>query len=332
MIATKTSLLRTLRSLAAFDPKGTPFVGLQSRGVPLFHRSSPNGYLQSKGYHLAAPSTVVSLAHMQDCIRAMQDEQIKLSRDDNGTLRLQSVDTTFTDDLRVHTVRDTSAWCKRHVVSSETDSKLLDPKMFAGVSISPFQLSVPPVLRRDRMMLATDHGIVMRTDIPSLDTVYPRAVFLQALPADMTALHLTANGYWVARSETMELAVAGHGVGNQVFEMYDTSAETEATFPAARFLFALSAASGLCGEGSRIQWSPQRGISTEDQFRNPASFSIGDMPNFSPVSIPAKTADVISAALSQSTDEVILLGRTAQGIRRVTRGQWSVSFRADSSI
>ena len=327
MQTTKTTLQRLLRALAAFDPSGTPFIGVQLRGEsPLFYRSSPNGFIQSLGYNQRGSTVVVSLSHFQDCLGALQDERVDLSTDGNGTLRLQSVEAAFSDDLRVHTVPDTGHWAKLHLPGDSQDARFLDPGTFAGINIKPFNLVCPPVLRRGKLMLVTDHGIVMRSGMVEAGGIYPRDVFLRALAPELERLYVTQRGYWVAIAQGMVTVMAGHQVGDPLFATYDTPAAQEAQLPSSRILFALSKAAELAGPNAMVTLD-SKGVTTHDQFQNRAAFGLGELPTFAPVKVTPKTAQTIVAALNQGKDEVVTLAASV-GVRRFLRGEWEVNVKS----
>lgn len=328
MITTRTTLSKSLRTLAAFDPKGTPFIGAQIRGEAiLFHRSSPNGFMQTLGYNQRGNTTVVSLAHMQDCLQGIQDERIDITKDAKGILRLQSVESIYSDDLRVHTINDTGTWAKRHDCGAEIGSQVLDPGLFSGLSINPFTLATPPVLKGGRIMLATDHGIIMRSGMAAEVKWFPRETLIRSLGSTPDRLFITDKGYWGAVTGGMEVMVAGHALGDNLFRLYNGPATVEIEIPASRLLFALSSAADLCSEASSIRLDPKTGITTQDQFRNPAAYSLGTPGNFIPLHMTPKTANTIVAALSQAKDEMVQLSVVSKDTRRLSRGDWEVNFR-----
>jgi hypothetical protein len=338
ILVPKADLLQPLKALAAFDPKGSPYIGVQLGDAPQFYRSSANGFIQTKNFG-SGKTTYVSLSNLIDCLRNLPEDAVQLGIDRSGILRIYGTSSdVFESETHVHTVSEGQAGSKRHDIGETRFD--VDRNAFSRINAKAFKTVTPPVLVKGRLMLATDAGATVMWDGPEsiqkLPDLYPRESFLRMVSGDVEVrrITITANGYWGAEIEDMVAYTKGHGIGRQIFDNYAASGTEIARLPAQRLVVGLDAAVGLLEPMERVEVDPKLGILATGRFgdnRNSLG-ETGDWPRFAML---AKTAKVISEALSQAVeDEAILysIAPTPGGstLLRLKRGPFEINFRAYS--
>lgn len=327
MLVSKSVLQRTIKALQRFDPTGSPFIGLQwGNETPLFHRSGATGIIESLGYDRGLPALVVSLPHLANTLASTAAEQVDLATDRTGILSVTGTTEMGVDDLRVYTVRQNIPWAKTHDIG-ETATEI-DHEAFKGINTSHFELASPPVLRRSKLMLATNHGIIMRNGVPVETYPYPREAFLRAISTlPIEKLYTTRGGYWGAVAGGLRVLVAGHRVGDSVFDTYAVGATTITEIAAERILWSLKSGSDMAAEGSHITIDSVQGVQVRDEYGHLNKFTFGAPSEWPVFMIRPRTARVIHDALSQAKDETVLLQQVDTSTMRMTRGLWEVSFK-----
>jgi hypothetical protein len=337
MLVVKTDLLKPLKAIAAFDPKGAPYIGVQlvEGHNPLFLRSNNEGIIQSKNYGLY-PTTFVSLSHLTSVLKACPEDSIELSTDERGIMRLYGTSGVASNsESNVHTVSDKQAGIKAHDIGARVIT--LDTNTFTGLDIDKFTLATEPVISNGKLMLATNKGAVVLWSNPLLASqpikLSPRETFLRMICGeDVAELSLTANGYWGAAMGELVTFTKGHVLGRQLFDSYDVPGIQVAQLPAERLLTCLRAAVGLLEDTDRIDIDPKLGVIARGNFGDNRN-SLGETGDWQKFGIQAKTAKVVLDALAQGNGDYATLEVTSPGsgpssTMRIVRGQFAVSFRS----
>jgi hypothetical protein len=336
MLIPKADLLKPLKVLVAFDPKGSPYIGVQLGDTPQFYRSSSNGFIQTKDFGEGS-TTHVSLSNFFDCLKNLPEDAVQLGLDSNGILRIHGTSSdVFESETHVHTVSAGQAGLKRHDIGEVRFD--VDKDAFSRINVKAFKTVTPPVLVKGRLMLATDAGATVIWDGPEsiqkLPDIYPRESFLRMVSdgAEVRQITITANGYWGAEIEDMITYTKGHVIGRQIFDNYVAPGTEIAKLPAQRLVVGLDAAVGLLEPMERVDVDPKLGILAKGKFGDNRN-SLGEIGEWPKFSVLAKTAKVISEALSQAVeDEALLysLPLTPGGstVLRLKRGPFEISFRA----
>lgn len=331
----KATLRSVLGQTELIDPQGlSPFVALHLGEADRVHvrRTGAIGYVETEDAPTAEDPgwTFVAFAHLQDCLRFIESDEVEIAVLPHGGVSLRAVASTFDTELRVHTVPRLRSGFKRHTPGASFLP--LDASWLAGLNVKPFALSVPPILDGQRVILITASGAVVWTAsydpaVPS----FPRESFLKAI-SGMTegALELTENGFYHARLGAVHIYTAGHQTRMHTGgALLGPAAEATVALPAGRLVQALKAATALAAQGASVQINPRTGVTTKDQYANPARFSLGDVEPFPGMAVSTKTAKLLADALEQTNDETVtltqVLGHT--DIIRLTRGVCEVSFR-----
>jgi hypothetical protein len=329
MLVSKSALSKVIKTIDDFDLSGSPFAGLQwGENGPKFHRSGPAGYVETIGYRPGPPNLVISITHLKEILTRFDDDQIDMSENKGGHLVLTSVGNTFETSLHVHTIHPNVTWAKTHEPGPRTSR--LDPAAFAGINTSPFKLAAAPVLRQGKLMLVTDYGIIMRSQVQADAYPYPRESFLRTVSSlAMQELYLTANGYWSATAGGFHVMISGHRTGDAIFDMYNRGAETLTEIPAARLTSAIGHAAAIATSAnkSRVTFDPERGLVVVDGYGNEGKFALGTSTGWSRFAVPAATAKVLADVLRQGTDEMAQIQQVESQTLRITRGLWEVSFK-----
>lgn len=332
----KADLLKPLKALIAFDPKGSPYIGVQLGVAPQFYRSSPHGYIMSRNYD-GTEVTHVSLNNFIDCLKNIPEDAVQLGLDANGILRIHGTSSDiFESETHVHTVSEGQAGLKRHDIGDIRVN--VDKDAFARINVRSFRTVTPPVLAKGRLMLSTEAGATVMWDGPpsihKLPDIYPRESFLRMVSGgeEVKQITITANAYWGAEIDDMITYTKGHVIGRQIFDNYATTGQEVARLPAQRLVVGLDAAVGLLEPTERVDVDPRLGILAKGKFGDNRN-SLGETGDWERFGIMARTAKVISEALSQTVeDEAVLyvLPRTPTGIKllRLKRGPFEINFRA----
>jgi hypothetical protein len=334
MLVPKNDLLKPLKSLAAFDPKGSPYIGVRvGNDIPAFCRSGANGYIQSKDF-AGGGITYVSLSNFLDCLKSLPEDAVQLGLDSNGILRIYGTSSdVFESEIHVHTVAEGQAGLKRHDVGVVRVQA--DKDAFSKIDVARFKLVTPPVLAKGRLMLATDAGATVMWDGPEsiqkLPDLYPRESFLRMVSGgeEVKEIVITANGYWGAEIGGMVAFVRGHTIGRQIFDNYAASGQEIARIPAQRLVIGLKAAVGLLEPTEKLEIDPRQGVLAKGKFGDNRN-SLGESGDWARFGLLAKTAKVVFEALSQATeDEAILYSVPQAGMAalRLKRGPFEINFR-----
>jgi hypothetical protein len=331
MIIDKAEVLKTLRVISNFDPTASPYVAVQlpAEGQPLFYRSSNYGFIRSEGLGAGA-LTYVSLSHLQECLKELNDGNIDMGIESNGGLKISTVDSMFDNYLRVHTVHANQAGLKQHEIGEPKIN--LQGGIFSGIDVKPFHAAAPPVLAKGRLLIGTNFGVVVWDGSEALASIglSPREAFLRMATGTMAQeLSITERGYWGVKLNGLVMYISGHVSGRPLFDSFDVPGEELAHLPAERLVYALGAAANLCGDNQRVNIDPKKGVDTRDRYGNEAIFSLGTggWPKFS---VFDKTAKTIVDALSQTKEEEAVLysiSSQANPTMRLRRGNFEVNFR-----
>jgi len=337
MLIVKNDLLKPLKAIAAFDPKGAPYIGVQlvDGHKPLFLRSNNEGIIQSKDYG-AYPTTFVSLNHLKNVLANCPEDSIELSTNERGIMRLYGTSGVASNTTtQIHTVAEKQAGVKTHDIGERVIA--LDSQTFSGLDIKPFTLVTEPVLAHGKLMLATNRGAVVMWSSETLASqpinLSPREPFLRMVCGqEVDDLALTANGYWGATIGDLVTYTRGHVLGRQLFESYDAPGIQLAQLPAERLLTCLRAAVGLLDDTDRIDIDPKIGVIAKGSFGDNRN-SLGETGDWAKFGLQAKTAKVVIDSLSQASGDYVTLEVTSSGSgptsqMRLVRGQFAVNFRS----
>lgn len=331
----KSLLKKSLTATELVDPQGlTPYVAvhLGEHGVCHVRRTSAIGYLETQGAPAASDPgwAYVGYAHIQECLKYIEGEEVRLSLASNGRVVMTSVDATFDTELHIHTVnRDHSAF--RNHVPGEALTEV-DPAWLRGLNVKNLPLTLPPVILGASIVLPTPYGVVAweTTYDPKVPSS-PRASFLRAVSAhpDGVPITLTQRGYYRAVLEGgLEIYTGGHQSQNLPAPLLGPPHPGGISLPANRTVQSLRFACGVAGPSASIHVSAKLGVTTRDDHGLPARFSLGDTPVFPTVVLSSKAAKLLVDSLEQDLAEEVTLqwlaGHTDKA--RMTRGGCSVSF------
>lgn len=331
----KSEILKSLKALHYFDPKGAPYIGVQlSDETPKFYRSSSNGFIQSQGF-THKNITFVSLPNFIDCLKNIPENLIQLGLDTNGILHIIGTsDDSFESESHVHTVLEGQAGIKKHDIG-ELRIKI-DKESFSKIDVRPFKIVTPPVLVRGRLMLVTDAGATVVWDGPEsllgIPEIYPRDNFIRMVSrgSNVKEIMINSNGYWGAIIDDMVTYTKGHIIGKQIFDNYTVPGQEIAKLPAQRLVVGLDAAVGLLEPSERLDIDPKLGILAKGKFGDNRN-SIGETGNWEKFGLLARTAKVVSDALSQTIEDEVSLSQITTSIGpllRFKRGPFEITFKA----
>ena len=337
MLIVKNDLLKPLKSLAAFDHKGAPYVGVQlvDGNKPLFLRTNNDGIIQSKEYG-EFPTTFVSLSHLTNVLKNCPEDSIELSVNERGIMRMYGTSEVGSNtETNVHTVNEKQAGIKKHDIGVRMLT--LDTQTFAGFSIDKLTLVSEPVLAHGKLMIATNKGAVVMWSNELFASqpinLSPREPFLRMVCGQVVdELSLTANGYWGATIGDLVTYTKGHVLGRQLFDSYNQPGTEAAQLPAERLLTCLRAASSLLDDSEVIEIDPKLGVIAKGTFGDNRN-SLGEIGNWNRFSMQAKTAKVVIDTLSQAAGDYATLELTSTGsgptsTMRLVRGSLAVNFRS----
>lgn len=337
MTTTSKSTLRSvLGQTELIDPHGlSPFVALHLGEADRVHvrRTGAIGYVETDDAPPLADDgwTFVAFTHLQDCLRFIESDDVEIGVLPHGGVSLRAVASTFDTELRVHTVPRNRSGFKAH--NPGAGYVTLDPAWLGGLNVKPFSLSTQPVLDGPKIILMTASGLLVwqATYDPGVPS-YPRESFLKAV-SGMTegTLELTENGFYHAHIGSMHIYTAGHQLRSLATGQLNGLANDEAVeLPAGRLVQALKAATALAATGASVQINPRTGVTTKDQYSNPARFSLGDVQPFPGLAVSVKTAKFLADALEQPNDEQVSLAQVvgAPDIFRFTRGVCEATVRS----
>jgi len=337
MLIVKNDLIKPLKSLASFDHKGAPYVGVQlvDGHKPMFLRSNNDGIIQSKEYGLH-PTTFVSLNHLINVLRNCPEDSIELSVNERGIMRMYGTSSAGSNtETNVHTVSEKQAAMKTHDIGPKMLS--LDSQTFAGFSIDKFVLVSEPVIAHGKMMLATNKGAVIMwaNELFASQPINlsPREPFLRMVCAqEVDELSLTKNGYWGAGIGDLLTYTKGHILGRQLFDSYNQPGTEVTKLPAERLLTCLRAAAALLDETEVIEVDPKMGVIARGSFGENKN-SLGETGNWNKFSMQAKTAKIVIDTLAQAVGDYATLESTPIGsgpssTMRLVRGMLAVNFRS----
>ena len=337
MLISKSDLIKPLKILASFDSKGAPYIAIQLQDgqKPLFFRSNSDGIIQSKNFGGDGIS-YVSIEHFTNCLKSLPEDSVELGINERGIMRLHGPNVDFGDGsiIHVHTVSEGQAGLKHHDVGAHTITA--NPQAFLGLDIKHFQLVNPPVLSSGKLMFATNRSaIVMWNGGEALknlpEGLSPRESFLRIVTSQLVdELVITGNGYWGAIFGDTVTYSKGHVLGKQLFDTYNVSGVSVAQLPAERLLAGLGAAVGLLSDTDRLDIDPKLGVVAKGSFGDNRN-SLGETGNWAKFGLRVRTAKVIIDALSQTTDDYVILESMTGGtaaLMRLRRGAMEVSFRS----
>lgn len=337
MLIVKNEILKPLKVLSAFDPKGAPYVAVQlvDGHKPLFLRTNNDGVIQSKDFGLF-PTSYVSLNHLVSVLKNCPEDSIELSTNERGIMRMYGTSEAGSNsETHVHTVAEKQAGIKTHDTGASVLT--LNPQTFTGLDITKYTLATEPVIAQGKLMLSTNKGAVVMWSSDLLVSqpikLSPRESFLRMVCGqEVGEMSLTQNGYWSATIGDLTTYTKGHVLGRQLFESYNQPGVEVAQLPAERLLTCLKAAIGLLSETDRIDIDPKLGVIAKGTFGDNRN-SLGETGDWNRFSLQAKTAKVVFDTLSQASDDYAKLEQTSQGssptsTMRLSRGNFAVNFRS----
>lgn len=338
MLVPKSDLIKPLKALEKFDPKGSPYIGVQLGSTPKFYRSSPHGYIMSRGFGNEKIAHV-SLFNLMDCLKNFPEDAVQLGLDANGILRIDGTSSDiYESQTRVHTVSEGQAGLKKHDIGDQRIE--MDKDAFSQIDIRSFKTMTPPVLAKGRLMLVTDAGATVMWDGPESiqnlpDGLYPRDNFLRLVSggmAEVRQIAITAHGYWGAEIDDLITYIKGHAIGRQIFDNYSSPGTELAKLPAQRLVAALDTVVGLLEPTEQVTFDPKLGMVAKGKFGDNRT-SLGETGEWTKFNMLAKTAKIVSEALSQTVeDETILYALpptpTGRSLMRLKRGPFEVNFQA----
>lgn len=343
MRCTRTQLRRMLDALRSLDgggrgsEGGSPYFGLQwtdDGGLAAF-RSSSTGIVRTLSYRESSPFVVASFAHLGTSLDAVRSDEFVLEstpqRGSSSGLRLRA-EGIHAAEMYIHTVRPEAPWRKKHVIGNVF--REYDPGLFRGIDLRNFPLRMPPTVKNGKMLLATDSGMVVRHGIASsIVFPYPRETFLRAIYGrELTSLFLTSEGYWGAVTDGYEVLVAGHRLGDSLFDRYDLPLPRIAEIPAPGLMSAMSSVVRWADRGARVDFNPKKGvISTRDEYHNPGEFTFGPAAEWEGFSIDYPRLKLLADAFVQSTEESVGIVHNSGDCVRLVRGPWEVNLRVSRS-
>lgn len=333
-VSAKLSLRKALAQSDLIDPLGlSPFVALHLAEPDRIHvrRTGAVGFVET----LEAPSlddpgwVFVSFAHLQDCLRVIETDEIEILTLAHGGTLLRSASSDYQTELQVHTVDRSRSGFKRHTAGDIF--QVLEPNWLGGLNVRPFTLAQAPTVIRETLILPTHSGTIAWTNTyaPGLPS-HPRESFLKAVSSlDKCVMELTVNGFYRAQLDEVNLFIASHQAVIAPGPLQGPVEDGDVELPAGRFILALDKAAGHAAPGASIKVSPRVGVSTKDIYSNPSTWSLGDTDPFPAITFSPKTARLLVDALGQAEGEKLTLVRIAgyRDLFRVTRGGCSVSFR-----
>jgi hypothetical protein len=335
MVIVKNDLLKPLNVLADFDHKGAPYVGVQlvDGHKPMFLRSNNDGVIKSKDYG-DHPTTYVSLSHLRNVFKNCPEDSIELSVNERGIMRMYGTSEAGSNtETNVHTVSEKQAGMKTHDMGMKMVT--LDPTTFSGFDIDKLTLVSEPVLKGNKLMLATNKGAVImwQNELFASQPIRlsPREPYLRMVCGqEVDELTLTANGYWGATLGDLTTYTKGHVLGLQLFDSYNQPGTKVADLPAERLLTCLRAASALLDEQELIEVDPKLGVIAKGTFGDNRN-SLGETGDWIRFSLQAKTAKIVIDTLSQGVGDYATLELTSTGLTRtmrLIRGSLAVNFRS----
>lgn len=337
MTTTSKSTLRSvLGQTELIDPYGlSPFVALHLGEADRVHvrRTGAIGYIETDDAPPLSDEgwTFVAFAHLQDCLRVIESDDVEITVLGHGGVSLRAVAATFDTELRVHTVTRNRSGFKAH--NPGAGYVTLDPAWLGGLNVKPFTLSVQPIVEGQRVIMMTASGaLVWQTTYDPQVPSHPRESFLKAV-SGMTegTLELTENGFYHAHLGAVHIYTAGHQRNSLAVGPLLAPAQGEVVeLPAGRLVQALKSATALAAQGASVQINPRTGVTTKDPYSNPARFSLGDVQPFPGLAVSGKAAKFLADALEQTSDAgVALTGVSgAADLFRFTRGACEVTVRS----
>jgi len=297
-------------------------------GIPRFHRSGRDGFVESEGYQDAQPPVAaLSLAHLKSALLSLSDNDLEMTLDTSGIVVLTSHGGGFKTVLRVHGVRTdkSSNWKVSHTVGRIQED--LPFEEFKDIRTGVFAMACEPTLRKNRLMLPTPHAIVVRRDVKAAAFPWPRSLLLKALTGSKPMrLAMTDKGYWALLANGLWYLVSGHQTGEALSEEYDKPATAVSELQSKRLLEALDGAYRMTAKSARLMVDPVEGFIARDQYGAESTYQIGKLP-CKAFAIQPKTAEVIADAIRQDAAEFSTLGMVDHDTMRITRGLWDVDFK-----
>jgi hypothetical protein len=295
-----------------------PFVGIHLGEQVHLRRTSDRGYIETlDAPPLDDPKWIyVSLPHLKESLRFIEGDQVDLIVMTSGVLMLRGVNSVFDTELRVYTVSKAHSGFKVHHPGPEVAR--IEPGWLCGLNVRPFTLSMSPVVEGDRLVLATQGGIIVwQTAFNPELTASPREAFLKALVNSTDPIILTKEGWFSTQSDGMATFVASH---NAVFPLPIPTAEgavrmTEISTK--RLIFALTSATRLAAPSSPITLAPRHGVIARNDFNQPIRFGLGELSPFVPLDLSQASAKTIADALSQAEGDEVTLYRLASAHDRL---------------
>jgi hypothetical protein len=327
----KDALQKTLKLLSSFDPVGSPYVAVQFvEGKPEFYRSSANGFAHTKNF--SAEEIFVDLHHFLEYLKCLPDN-VDLTVAPNGVLRLYAINGNFTSTMFVHTVQKGQAGQIRHTPVGRSFE--LKPNTFTGLDVRHISnLSGHPTISNGMVMIPTNVGAVVWNGaagfLPPASDFSPKFSFLKLVSGEAVVedLYVSQNGYWRAIVDGMVVYTKGQGPNNPLFRRMTLPGVEICRFTATALLWGLSAATGLIGDMEFVTMDPRFGITSQDKFGNPATWTLDEGLDWPKFRINGGQAKLIVNTLKQAQDDHIVLydvPNETSPLLRFFRGNFTVN-------
>jgi len=342
--ASLSSLVEMAETLNAEDPgSACAYMAVQvcPGRVPALYRSSPLGFVQSRGFDPDGTRHFVSLGHLNNCLSASADS-LDLLVDSGGMVCIESVDGPYRNFMHVHTVREASSGVKYHSIGDPAVERL-DPATLSGISValpSDIPMAQQPSLFDGRLCIGTRGGLA-RYRVPPLSGIglNPCRSFLKfACGGTADALNISGNGYWICQRGGMVSCISSHRLQDPMRQAFESPGSLLATVDAFRLAEAMGSALKICGRNSGPgktgkMYLGQDGVTCRDTFGNEASFSLGPQQPWEGFGITGYAAELVVFFLRQAQDKEAAIQSTEPVMaglppaRRISRGPFEVDFR-----
>ncbi len=324
-----TEIQKTLKLLLSFDPTGSPYAGVQFiEGRPAFFRSSKNGFAHTDNF--LSDDIFIHLQHLSDCLKYLPND-VELSVAPNGVMRLFATNGNFTTTMHVHTVLKGQAGLTPHTVTG----RQIEPKsdLFSGFDVSHIRtITGHPTITNRQIVIPVNMGAVIYSGLDSLTpehTWSPQFSFLKVVSGStLTDLYVSENGYWRAVVDGVVVCIKGHDPDPRLFRRMTLPGNEICQFTAEALLRGLSGAAGMIGDTEFVAMDPRFGVTSQDQFGNPAQWSLDQGLSWPKFHITGAQAKLIVNTLKQAQDEHIALADVPSDtspLMRFSRGKFAVN-------
>lgn len=324
-----TAIQKTLKFLSSFDPAGSPYVGVQFiDGQPAFYRSSNSGFAHTSNF--LSEEIFVHLHHLLECLKYLPTE-VELSVAPNGVLRLFATNSNQNITMHVHTVLKSQAGLSPHAITGRAVEP--KPNVFSWFDVSHIRtITGHPSIMNGQMVIPVNMGAVIFSglDLPPTHTWSPLFSFLKIVSGGSTVadLYISDNGYWRAVVDGVVICIRGREVDDRLFRHMTPPGAEICQFTAESLLRGLSGAAGMIGDTEFVSLDPRFGVTSQDQFGNPAQWSLDQGLSWPKFRISGGQAKLIVNTLKQAQDDLITLADVptdTSPLMRFSRGKFAVN-------